>query len=130
MSRRCMVTGKGVMTGNNVSHANNKTRRTFGPNVQSKTVYSETLGRKIRLRVSTAGLKTIEHNGGIDAWLVSVAPSKLPAALRPVRSAIETALAKQGKKTFAGAKPVKKKASKRLAKKNSAAKKTVASKKK
>lgn len=91
MSRRCMVTGKGVQTGNNVSHANNKTRRRFLPNVQSKTIYSEALGRKIRLRVTTAGLKTIEHNGGIDSWLLSMAPSKLDADLRPIRAQVEKA---------------------------------------
>lgn len=93
MSRRCMITGKGVMTGNNVSHANNKTRRRFLPNVQYTSVYSEALGRNIRLRATTAGLRTIEHNGGIDAWLLSVAPTKLDPALRPVRDQVEKARA-------------------------------------
>ena len=98
MSRRCMVTGKGVQTGNNVSHANNKTHRRFLPNVQDSSVYSEALGRKVRLRVSTAGLRTIEHNGGIDTWLLSVAPTKLDPKLRPVRDQVEKALAaKAGK---------------------------------
>ncbi|MEC8664496.1 MAG: 50S ribosomal protein L28, partial [Pseudomonadota bacterium] len=55
MSRRCMITGKAVMTGNNVSHAHNKTRRVFLPNVQDTSVFSEALGRKIKIRVSTAG---------------------------------------------------------------------------
>ena len=86
MSRRCQVTGKGVMTGNSVSHANNKTRRRFLPNIQETTLYSETLKRKIALKVSVNGLRTIEHNGGIDAWLLSVAPSKLDCDLRPLRA--------------------------------------------
>ena len=64
MSRRCMITGKAVMTGNNVSHAHNKTRRVFLPNVQDTSVFSEALGRKIKIRVSTAGLRTLEHKGG------------------------------------------------------------------
>ena len=70
MARRCIVTGKGVMTGNNVSHANNKTRRRFLPNLQSVSLLSETLGATVTLRVSTRGLRTIEHNGGLDAYLV------------------------------------------------------------
>ncbi len=77
MSRRCMVTGKGVMSGNNVSHAQNKTRRKFLPNVQDTSVFSESLGRKIKLRTTAAGLRTIEHNGGLDKWLMSIAPTKL-----------------------------------------------------
>ena len=71
MARRCIVTGKGVMTGNNVSHANNKTRRRFLPNLQSVSLLSETLGATVTLRVSTRGLRTIEHFGGLDAYLVS-----------------------------------------------------------
>lgn len=93
MSRRCMVTGKGVMTGNNVSHAHNKTRRTFLPNIQDTSVYSEALDRKVRVRVSVAGLRTIEHKGGLDAYLMGTAPTKLDPALRPVRKEVENALA-------------------------------------
>lgn len=98
MSRRCMVTGKGVLTGNNVSHANNKTRRRFLPNVQDTSVYSETLGRSISLRATAAGLRTIEHNGGIDAWLLSIAPSKLVPKLRTVRNQVEAAKAAKAAK--------------------------------
>src|SRR3954465_14040503 len=97
MARRCSLTGKGVLTGNNVSHANNKTRRRFLPNVQETSVYSEALGRKVRVRVSMSGLRTIEHNGGIDAWLLSVAPSKLDPKLRLVRAQVEKAVAAKGK---------------------------------
>lgn len=93
MSRRCMVTGKGVATGNNVSHANNKTRRTFLPNVQDTSIFSETLGKMVRLRVTTAGLRTIDHKGGLDAWLTSTAASKLDPAMRRVKTQIEKIMA-------------------------------------
>ena len=93
MSRRCMVTGKAVMSGNNVSHAHNKTRRVFLPNVQDTSVFSEVLGRKIKIRVSTAGLRTLEHKGGLDQFLMGTAPTKLDPALRPVRKQVEKVLA-------------------------------------
>ena len=83
-----MVTGKSVMSGNNVSHAQNKTRRKFLPNVQDTSVFSEALGQKIKIRVSAAGLRTIDHNGGIDAWLAKTAPSKIDPALRKVRKLV------------------------------------------
>ena len=70
MSRRCQITGTGVMTGNNVSHANNKTRRRFLPNLQETSMLSDLLGTPVRLRVTTRGIRTIEHNGGIDAFLL------------------------------------------------------------
>ncbi len=93
MSRRCMVTGKAMMTGNNVSHAQNKTRRQFLPNIQDTSVYSETLKRNVKIRASAAGLRTIEHKGGLDAWLLGTAPTKLDPAMRPVRKQIEKAQA-------------------------------------
>ena len=93
MSLRCMITGKAVMTGNNVSHAHNKTRRVFLPNVQDTSVFSEALGRKIKIRVSTAGLRTLEHKGGLDQFLMGTAPTKLDPALRPVRKQVEKVLA-------------------------------------
>ena len=93
MSRRCMITGKAVMTGNNVSHAHNKTRRVFLPNVQDTSVFSEALGRKIKIRVSTAGLRTLVHKGGLDQFLMGTAPTKLDPALRPVRKQVEKVLA-------------------------------------
>lgn len=79
MARRCAVTGKGVLTGNNVSHANNKTRRRYLPNLQVTSMLSDTLGQMVRLRVSTNGLKTIEHNGGLDSFLLGTNDSKLSA---------------------------------------------------
>ena len=69
MSRRCELTGKGPMTGNNVSHANNKTRRRFLPNLNQVTLQSEALGRAVKLRISAAALRTVDHRGGLDAFL-------------------------------------------------------------
>ncbi len=69
MSRKCELTGKAVMSGNNVSHAVNKTRRKFLPNLQNVSLPSEVLGRALKFRVSTAALRSVEHVGGIDAFL-------------------------------------------------------------
>jgi large subunit ribosomal protein L28 len=93
MSRRCTVTGKGVMSGNNVSHAKNRTRRRFLPGVKKINLYSEALGRSFKVRVSNAGLRTIEHKGGFDAYIASTAASKLDCALRPIKAQVEKALA-------------------------------------
>ncbi len=86
-----MITGKGVMTGNNVSHANNRTRRRFLPNVQYTRLYSEVLKRWVSLRASSAGLRTVEHKGGFDAFLADTAASKLDPALRPFKKQVEKA---------------------------------------
>jgi large subunit ribosomal protein L28 len=93
MARRCAITGKGVLTGNNVSHANNKSRRRFLPNLQEVSLLSDALGQTIRLRLCTQGLKTVEHNGGIDSYLLSVTDSKLPADARRLKRRIERAIA-------------------------------------
>ena len=85
MARRCSVTGKGVMTGNNVSHAKNRTRRRFLPNLQVTSLYSSALDQPIRLRLTAAAIRTIEHNGGIDAWLQSTAATKLTPDLRRLK---------------------------------------------
>jgi large subunit ribosomal protein L28 len=77
MARRCALTGKGVMTGNNVSHAHNKTRRRFLPNLQDVTLLSDALGEKVSLRISTRALRSVEHNGGLDAYLLKTANTKL-----------------------------------------------------
>lgn len=69
MSRRCELTGKGPMSGNNVSHANNKTKRRFLPNLVDVTLASDQLGRAYKLRVSAAALRTVDHRGGLDAFL-------------------------------------------------------------
>lgn len=70
MSRVCELTGKGPMTGNNVSHANNRTRRRFLPNLNDVTLMSESLGRTVKLRVSSAALRTVDHRGGIDGFMM------------------------------------------------------------
>lgn len=95
MSRRCEVTGKGVMTGNNVSHANNHTKRRFLPNLQEVSLLSETLGTSIRLKVSVRGLRTIEHNGGLDSFLLSTSDSKLMPEAIAVKKRIVKAAAKR-----------------------------------
>jgi large subunit ribosomal protein L28 len=95
MSRQCQVTGKKVMFGNNVSHANNKTRRTFFPNVQDTTLYSDALGTAVSIRLSAAGMRTIDHKGGLDAFLTSTPKSKLDVKLHPLKSRVEKAIAKK-----------------------------------
>jgi len=83
MARRCAVTGKGVQSGNNVSHANNKTRRRFLPNLQPYTLQSELLGRSVKLRLSAHGLRSVEHAGGLDAWLLKTRDDRLsPEAMK------------------------------------------------
>lgn len=91
MSRRCAVSGKGVLVGNNVSHANNKTKRRFMPNLQTTSILSDALGRMVRLRLSTRGLRTIEHRGGLDAWLLDTADAKLDQDLRRLKRQVERA---------------------------------------
>jgi large subunit ribosomal protein L28 len=83
------------MSGNNVSHAQNKTRRKFLPNVQDTSIFSEALGRKVRMRVSAAGLRTIDHKGGLDAYLVSTAKTKVDPSLRPIKAQVEKKLAEK-----------------------------------
>ena len=82
------------MSGNNVSHANNKTRRRFLPNLQETGIFSEALGRLIKLKVSTSGIRTVEHRGGFDKWILSIAPTKLDPSLRKVRKQVEKAVNK------------------------------------
>ena len=79
MSRRCELTGKGPMTGNNVSHANNRTRRRFLPNLNHVTLQSEILGRSVKLRISAAALRTVDHRGGLDAFLAKAKDFELSA---------------------------------------------------
>ncbi|MBS0959402.1 MULTISPECIES: 50S ribosomal protein L28 [Acetobacter] len=101
MSRRCQITGKGVLSGNNVSHANNKSRRRFLPNLQEAALMSETLNASVHMRVSTRGLRTIEHNGGLDAFLISTPDRKLPQEALVVKRRVLRAQAK--KQAAAGA---------------------------
>ncbi|MBI1261641.1 MAG: 50S ribosomal protein L28 [Rhizobiales bacterium] len=77
MSRRCELTGKAVLTGNNVSHANNRTRRRFLPNLCQVSLISDALGRQYRLRITAHALRSVEHNGGLDGFLVKASDSQL-----------------------------------------------------
>jgi large subunit ribosomal protein L28 len=95
MSRRCIVTGKKVMVGNNVSHANNKTKRRFLPNLQVVSLLSDALGQAIRLRVSSRGIKTLEHAGGLDAWVLRTPNAKLDIETRRLKRRIQKALEKR-----------------------------------
>ncbi|HWT96948.1 MAG TPA: 50S ribosomal protein L28 [Terriglobales bacterium] len=94
MARRCAITGKGVQVGNNVSHANNKTKRRFLPNLQETSLLSDTLGQSVKLRLTVNAIRTIEHNGGIDAYLLGTADSKLTDDGRKLKRRIEKAAAK------------------------------------
>src|SRR5882757_3597951 len=85
MSRICELTGKGRLVGNNVSHANNKTKRTFLPNLQNVTLMSDALGTSVKLRVSTHGLRSVEHVGGLDNWLVKTSNDKLSLRARRLK---------------------------------------------
>ena len=91
MAKRCQITGKTVMTGNNVSHANNRTRRRFLPNLQSTRMHSEVLNRQISLRVSTSAMRTIEKHGGLDAYLLQARNAELAAEARELKREISTA---------------------------------------
>ncbi|HXT79067.1 MAG TPA: 50S ribosomal protein L28 [Acetobacteraceae bacterium] len=101
MSRRCEITGKGVLSGNNVSHANNKTRRRFLPNLQETSLLSDILGHAVRLRLSTRAIRTVEHNGGIDAFLLGTPNAKLPPEAAALKRRIERAKAKREEKAAA-----------------------------
>jgi large subunit ribosomal protein L28 len=95
MSRRCELTGKGVMTGNNVSHANNRTRRRFLPNLQNSSMVSDALGKSVSFRVSTGAIRTVEKSGGIDAYLLSTKDENLSLNATRVKRAIKAALASE-----------------------------------
>ena len=95
MSRRCELTGKAVMSGNNVSHANNKTRRRFLPNLVNVTLMSEALGQKVRLRIAAAALRTVEHRGGLDAFLVKAKDRDLSPKAQLLRRQVQKKLAEQ-----------------------------------
>ena len=91
MARVCEVTGKKPMGGNHVSHANNKTKRRFMPNLQVTSLLSDALGQLVKLRLTVNAIRTIEHNGGLDAYLLSVPDAKLPADARRLKRRIEKA---------------------------------------
>lgn len=88
MSRICELTGKGRLVGMNVSHAHNRTKKTFLPNLQNVTLMSDALGRSVKLRVSTHGLRSVEHVGGLDNWLAKTADDKLSLKARRLKREI------------------------------------------
>ncbi len=91
MARRCELTGKGVLTGNNVSHANNRTRRRYLPNLNNVTFESEKLGRRFTFKVSTRAIRTVDKVGGLDMYLAKAKDDLLSDAARKVKKAIATA---------------------------------------
>jgi large subunit ribosomal protein L28 len=95
MARRCTLTRKGVLTGNNVSHANNKSRRRYLPNLQSRRLFSETLGETVRLRIAVSTMRTIEKRGGIDGFLVLATTAELPGDLARLKQRIVELQAKR-----------------------------------
>ena len=97
MARRCDLTGRGVQSGNNVSHAHNRTRRRFLPNLQDVTVMSDVLGKQMGMRLAARTLRTIEHKGGLDKFLLGTANTKLTieavSIKRKIKKAVEKAAA-------------------------------------
>eukprot|EP01012_Entosiphon_sulcatum_P024742 TRINITY_DN29986_c0_g1_i2.p4 TRINITY_DN29986_c0_g1~~TRINITY_DN29986_c0_g1_i2.p4 ORF type:complete len:100 (-),score=27.67 TRINITY_DN29986_c0_g1_i2:236-535(-) len=91
MARRCSVTGKGTQFGNNVSHANNKTRRRFQPNLQETSLLSDALGSLVRLRLSVHAIRSIEHKGGLDAFLLDAKDAVLSDDARRLKRRIAKA---------------------------------------
>ena len=89
MSRRCELTAKGPQVGHKVSHPNHKTKRRFLPNLCNVTLISETLGRSVRLRVSTNAIKSVDHNGGLDAFLLKANASVLSPKAVDLKRQIE-----------------------------------------
>ena len=89
MSRVCELTGKGPMTGNNVSHANNRTRRRFLPNLNDTTLQSEALGRSFKLRISAHALRSVDHRGGLDKFLAKAKDSDVSANALKIKKAIK-----------------------------------------
>ncbi|MCH2075682.1 MAG: 50S ribosomal protein L28 [Pseudomonadota bacterium] len=93
MSRVCELTGKGPMSGNNVSHANNKTKRRFLPNLNEQTLRSDVLGRSFKLRISAAALRTVDHRGGLDQFMAKAKDAELSANALKIKRDIEKAQA-------------------------------------
>ncbi len=90
MSRTCELTGKSVMVGNNVSHAKNRNKRVFRPNLVKTTLMSESLDKSFSFRVAVAAIRTVEHNGGLDNYLIKAKTGVLSARARKVKKAIES----------------------------------------
>lgn len=99
MAKRCPIMGKNIQTGNNVpfnrSNTGVRTRRRFVPNLQNVSLLSETLGSVVKMRVSVQGLRTIEHNGGLDAYLLGTSNTRLTDEAKALKTRIEKAKAKK-----------------------------------
>ena len=95
MARRCALTGKGVQTGNNVSHAHNKTRRRFLPNLQVASLLSEALSTSVRMRLSAAAIRTVEHKGGLDAFLLGTRADTLSPEILRLKKRVKNAIARK-----------------------------------
>ena len=93
MSRVCELSGKAPMTGNTVSHANNKSRRRFLPNLNEVTLISDVLGQSFKLRISAAALRTVDHRGGLDNFLAKAKDDELSTKARAIKKEIEKARA-------------------------------------
>lgn len=95
MAKRCDLTGKGVLAGNNVSHSQRKTRRRFLPNIQSVSLISEALGKPVSLSVAMSTLRSIDHNGGLDPFLLKTPDSKLTDGAAKLKRQIKKKLAQK-----------------------------------
>jgi large subunit ribosomal protein L28 len=93
MSRVCELTGKGPMSGNTISHANNKSRRRFLPNLNEVTMISDVLGQSFKFRVTAAALRSVDHRGGLDAYLAKAKDDELSAAALKIKKDIAKAQA-------------------------------------
>jgi large subunit ribosomal protein L28 len=121
MSRVCQITGKGPLVGNSVSHANNKTKRRFLPNLQESSFYSDALKKNIKVKTTTHGIRTVEHKGGIDNFLLGTAPTKLDTGLRKWRKLLVAAVGELPKPEPKTRRPaVSKRAAKKAAAKKAA----------
>jgi large subunit ribosomal protein L28 len=98
MARVCTVSGKKPLFGNNVSHANNKTRRRWQPNLQICSFPSEILGKSVSMRLTARGIRTVEHNGGLDAWLLATRDSRLSDTALKIKKLLARAQARAAAK--------------------------------
>ena len=94
MTKQCELTGVKISIGNNVSHAHNKTKRTFTPNLQRKNIYSDILNQMVRLKISTKAIKSIEFAGGFDKYIVSIPNKKLSSKALKLKKAIKKKIIK------------------------------------
>lgn len=94
MSRKCFVKGTKVLFGNNVSHSNRKTRRTFMPNIQVVSIWSEILKKKVTMKLTPRGLKTLEHNGGLDSYITATPSTRLTDEAKKLKKEMKKAAEK------------------------------------